>query len=284
MLAEKKNGQEWRGFMLHQKIDIFPAGKSLDSPAGLYTYLLDSVTDRSFLRPAVIICPGGGYCFTSDREAEPIALQMTAKGFHTFVLRYRVAPHEYPAALLDLAESVKYIREHAKEWSLDANKIFVAGFSAGGHLACSLSVFWGKKWLAAQLNTENKLIRPNGCLLAYPVITSGSFAHRDSFQNLLGSQYEERIEEVSLEKQVNAQMPPVFLWHTFTDPLVSVENSLLLVDALRKYQIPTEFHMYPVGGHGLALATEETMLADGQCFQPECAGWIQLAADWIKRQ
>lgn len=270
--------------MLHQCIDIFPAGEQNDTPAKLYTYVISDVTNQKRLRPAVIICPGGGYCFTSDREAEPVALYMTANGISAFVLRYRVAPAEYPAALLDLCESVRYVREHAKEWSIDPDQIFTVGFSAGGHLACCHALFWTEEWLSRRLKTTKELLRPNGCILCYPVITSGEFAHKDSFVNLLGSRDEELVDELSLENKVNDQTPPIFLWHTYTDSFVPVENSLLFLSALRKHSISAEFHMYSIGDHGLSLAREETMNADGGCYQPECAGWIDLAVAWLKRQ
>ncbi len=269
--------------MLYECVDIISDGEENTTPAKLFTYLISDTTDQKRLRPAVIICPGGGYCFTSDREAEPVALQMIANGISAFVLRYHVAPAKYPTALFDLCESIKYIREHAKEWSIDPNKIFTIGFSAGGHLACCHALFWAHDWLSEKLKTTKEMIRPNGCILSYPVITSGEYAHKDSFIQLLGNQYEELKDDLSLEKRVNDQTPPMFLWHTYTDSTVPVENSLLLVMALRKHSIPTEFHMYPVGEHGLTLATKETMLADGTGYQPECAGWIDLAIAWLKR-
>lgn len=271
--------------MIHQCIDISLPEKKLDSAAKLYTYVIEnsSSMEKDKVRPAVILCPGGGYSMTSDREAEPVALQLISYGFHAFVLRYHVAPVQYPIALLELAQSVKEIREHAKEWHVDTEHIIAAGFSAGGHLAASLAVFWTKEWIAEELKTTKEMIQPNGCLLSYPVITSSEYAHRDSFVQLLGSRYNELLEEVSLEKQVNEFVPPVFLWHTYTDDVVPVENSLLFLAALRKYQISAEFHMYPVGGHGLSLATEETRTCFGEGVQLECASWINLAVTWLKQ-
>lgn len=270
--------------MIHQQISIEIPNRGLEEPAKLYSYIIDNTAsiDINRKRPAVIICPGGGYSHTSDREAEPIALRMMAGGYHAFVLRYHVAPTTYPVQLLELAASVKYVREHAKELNIDENHIVISGFSAGGHLAGSLAMFWTKDWLAKELHTTKEMIQPNGCLLCYPVITSGEFAHRDSFVRVLGDRYDELLDKLSLEKQVNVNTPPMFIWHTYTDTSVPVENSLLLVSALRKYNISAEFHMYPVGKHGLSLATEETMNSDGRSIQPECEGWIDLAIRWIK--
>lgn len=270
--------------MKYKEIDITLRNRSLSEPAKLLTYIIDNTMQSSseHLRPAVIICPGGGYGHLSERESEPIALKMIAAGYHAFILRYHVSPVTYPVQLLELAESIRLIRENAMEWHIDTNRIVVAGFSAGGHLAASLGMFWSEDWLSNELNTTKELIQPNGCLLSYPVITSKEFAHRDSFQRLLGEHYNELLSKVSLEDQVNRNTPPIFIWHTYKDQAVPVENSLLLVAALRKFDISVEFHMYPQGPHGISLATEETMMAEGKGVVKECQGWIDLATRWIK--
>lgn len=268
--------------MIYEEIEINIEGYHLDSPAKLQSYRFEDTnqSDENRVRPAVIICPGGGYGHVSEREAKPIAMRYIAAGFHAFVLQYHVAPARYPVALLELAKSVQFIRDNAKEWNIDESKIIVNGFSAGGHLVGCLSCFWSDGQIAAALNTTIDKIKPNGCILSYPVITSGEYAHRGSFENLLGEK-EELLEKVSLEHQVNDKVPPVFIWHTYTDLSVPVENSLLFVSALRKHQISTEFHMFPKGCHGLALANEETKMADGRGVQKECQVWIDMAIRWI---
>lgn len=232
-------------------------------------------------RPLVLLCPGGGYEHTSDREAESIALQFLAMGCHAAVLRYSPAPAVYPVQLREVAYSMKFIRAHAEEWHIIRDKIVVQGCSAGGHLATSLGVFWREEWLGKTVDASPEEIKPNGLILCYPVITSGEFAHRGSFDNLTGGD-DSLLEKLSLEKQVNAYTPKTFLWHTFTDGAVPVENSLLFVSALRKYNIPTEFHLYPEGQHGLALANELTAGEDGGHVQEECTSWIELAHVWMK--
>lgn len=268
--------------MIHEVVSIQVEGSSPDTK--LYTYILDNSKDinPNLVRPLILICPGGGYAFTSDREAELLALQFVAKGFHAAVLRYSVAPAVYPTALLELAKSVVYLREHAKEYHIDPDKIVVEGASAGGHLAASYSCFWTKDFISETLKVDKSMFKPNGMMLLYPVITSGEFAHRGSFVNLLGSRYDELVEVMSLENCVNENTPKAFIWHTFTDGAVPVENSLYLVSSLRKNNIPTEFHMYPVGGHGLSLANELTMDSNGGAIQEECQSWIDLALTWMK--
>lgn len=249
----------------------------------LTTYLIDSSV--GFLindRPMIIICPGGGYNHVSDREGEILALQFAAMGFHSSVLRYSVSPAVYPAQLLELAKAVMYIRKNAKQWHIIEDKIFIQGSSAGGHLAASFGCFWNKDLLKEAAGGDSELLRPNGLILSYPVITSGEYAHRDSFIKLLGERYEELLDEMSLEKQVSKDTPKTFLWHTFEDGAVPVENSLLFISALRKNGVPFECHIYPKGHHGLALGNELTSGPEGKEIQPEVSTWIAMAETFIK--
>lgn len=274
--------------MTHKVFPLQVEGSRPD--ARLITYIQDysdSLAMRE--RPLVLLCPGGGYAYTSDREAESMALQFLAMGYHAAVLRYSCAPSRFPTALLEAAAAVKLIREHAAQWHVDTDKLVIQGCSAGGHLAACFAMFWDRDWLRERSgigaqDPGHSLLRPNALLLCYPVITSGEFAHRGSFENLLGDLpgQDELLEKVSLEKQVNGKVPPTFVWHTYEDQSVPVENSLLLVGALRRAGISTEFHMYPRGGHGLALASSLTQTSDGGCVQPECAGWVSLAHTWLE--
>lgn len=238
-------------------------------------------------RPLILICPGGAYAYTSPREGEALAFQFLSMGYHAAVLNYSCAPAVYPTALTELAYSIKLIREHAREWHVNPGQIIVLGCSAGGHLAASMGVFWEESFLAEALGiTDRELLRPDGLILCYPVITSGEFAHKGSIQNLLGIGEEEReagenplIAKVSLENQVSSKTPPTFIWATFTDGSVPVENSLMFVGALRRAGVPAEFHMYPCGGHGLSLATR---LTGSRAVQEEVSSWITLAHTWIE--
>ncbi|MCI9277212.1 alpha/beta hydrolase [bacterium D16-50] len=236
-------------------------------------------------RPLVLVCPGGAYAYTSEREADPLAAQFLAMGYHAAVLRYSCAPAVYPTALTELAYSLALIRRNGEDWYVNPEQIIVLGCSAGGHLAASMGVFWKEEFLAGALGIrkeEQKLIRPDGMILCYPVITSGEFAHRGSFQNLLGARQEELSAKMSLENQVDKDTPPAFIWHTYEDGAVPVENSLLFVTALRRAGVPAEFHMYPKGSHGLALANRLTQNQDGNAAQPECTSWVGLAHTWIE--
>lgn len=255
----------------------------------------DSVEIDIADRPLVLVCPGGAYAFTSDREADPLALQFLAMGCHAAVLRYSCAPAVFPTALSELAYSVAVIREHAKEWHVNPSRIILLGCSAGGHLAASLGVFWNREFLAKALGrepSESGRWKPDGMILCYPVITSGEFAHRGSFENLIGEREKEisemlsapAREGLSLERQVSSHTPPAFLWHTYTDDAVPVENSLLFVSAMRRAEVSAELHIYPLGCHGLSLANRLTRNQDGYGVQEECASWISLVRTWIEHQ
>lgn len=253
--------------------------------ARLCVYLWEESPElKQVKRPLLFMCPGGGYVFTSDREADPIAMRFLSKGYHAAILRYSVSPAEYPAALLEVAASMKLIWENRKEWHIDTERIVIQGCSAGGHLAASYGVSWHEDWLAKKAGMETKLIRPAGMILCYPVITSGEFAHRGSFEALLKNQYtEEMLKRTSIEKQITADTPETFLWHTYTDDCVPVENSLLFIQGMRKYDIPVEFHMYPLGGHGLATCDHVGVDRSGYGEQKECQSWIPLAETWLER-
>lgn len=274
--------------MINEVININTGSESRsDYQPTLTTYIIDKVPLNGAnvkKRPAIIICPGGGYAYTSDREAEPVAIQMAARGFHSFVLRYSCTPAVFPTALLELAKAVWIVRTNADRWNIDENKIIVCGFSAGGHLAASLATFWSKEFVWKTLGADKEMLRPDGAILCYPVITSGEFAHRGSFDNALAEDKDNavKLELLSLEKQANSLMPPVFIWHTWEDNAVPVENSLILAEALRKAGISTELHIYPHGCHGLSLANEETCDGRADLVVPVCQGWIDSAAAWVK--
>lgn len=235
-------------------------------------------------RPLVIVCGGGGYWNISDREKEPIVMQFLTMGCNACLLEYSVAPNVFPTSLRELAAAVALARTNAGEWGIDPEKIITCGFSAGGHLAASLGVFWDKEFVYAPLNLTPEDIKPNGQILGYPVITGGEKAHPGSMKKLLAEKAEDREmrELVSLEKQVSSKTPKTFLWHTVPDDTVPVENSLLFAQALIGAGVSCELHLYPVGGHGLSLCQEETSGTQDCTLEPYCASWVGLARAWME--
>ena len=273
--------------MIYEKLRIKDISRKLkNSEAIISAYIPENSEEINInkKRETIIICPGGGYEFTSDREAEPIALKFVAQGFNAVVIRYSIAPVRYPTALLELAETVRYVREKEKEWNVDTEKVIVCGFSAGGHLAGSLGVLWNNEIIEKYLDIKNEEFKPNAMILCYPVISSGEFAHKGSFDSLLGEKEAEiSRENLSLEKLVSIETPKTFLWHTFDDGTVPVQNSLLFSNALASNKVQFELHIYPSGVHGLGLCEEITaMNGRSEHINSHIASWFNLACQWIK--
>lgn len=272
--------------MIHECIKLESLFEGLKgSEATLTTYVLDNSPEiePNRKRTSVVICPGGGYGFVSDREGEPIALKFMAAGYNAFVLRYSIAPKRYPQQLLELAAAVAHIREMADAWHVDSDAIAVCGFSAGAHLAGSLGNFWTDSMIAETLGVVPDAYKPNKQILAYPVISGGEFAHKGSFDNLLGPDASEALRsQFSLEKCVGPHTPPTFLWHTVEDQGVPVENSLLMASALRQQGIFFELHIYPHGGHGLSTCEAMTAAPDAHyLIQPHVGTWLGLVMEWL---
>lgn len=256
--------------MRHEVIRLPETGVELE------IYLADNrAVEPERRRALALIFPGGAYAWRSDREAEPVALRMLSLGIQAAVVRYSVAPVRYPKALEEAAEAMAYARAHAEEWFCDPHRIAVMGFSAGGHAAAHIGLKWHQ-------TAQGKACRPDAMILCYPVITSGEYAHRESIENLLGDDYENLKEEVSLEKFVREDTPPVFLWHTREDGSVPVENSLLLAEALCRQGIAFELHVWHRGGHGLSLSSDQVYPAGDGNIRPECREWIEMAARWLQ--
>lgn len=245
------------------------------------TALLEVYSCKTSPKGAVVICPGGGYSFLSPREAAPVADCFTAAGYHAFVLYYEVEKEVLgDLPLHQLGKAVEYVRTHAAEYDLEEKKIFVCGFSAGGHLAASLGIHWNHAERFED-GCDLRLHKPDGMILAYPVITAGEKAHRGSMERLAGMDRKAQ-EYFSLEKYVDEDTVPTYLWGTASDETVPVENSLLLLNELVKYQIPVEYHLFPFGVHGLSTATKEVEEPEkGRVEDVHVARWVPLCIHWL---
>jgi acetyl esterase/lipase len=252
----------------------------------LLAYLLDGTPEMpdNAVRPAVIICPGGGYSFKSAREAEPVAMRFLAAGIHAFVLQYSVAPSRFPSAALELAAAVRLVRRNAAAYGVCPDQIYTMGFSAGGHLCATLGTLWDEPFFADALGGEGgKDWRPDGMILCYAVLTMGAFTHEGSRDCLLGPDAApEAIAALSLETRVSAKTPPAFLWHTVEDGAVPVENTMMYAAALRRNGVPFEMHLYENGGHGLSLCGP-TSARGPEHLYPDNENWMPMAIRWVQR-
>ncbi|KIL39177.1 esterase [Gordoniibacillus kamchatkensis] len=227
-------------------------------------------------KAAVIVCPGGGYGRRAPHEGAPIAEWLNTLGISAAVLRYRVAPYRQPAPQLDALRAVRYVRHRAAAWGVDPERIGILGFSAGGHLASSVSYLADDGDPAAADPVERMSSRVQASILCYPVISmSSEFTHTGSRDNLLGDSPEAGVgERYSGEKMVHERTPPTFMWHTADDAVVPVENVLELATALRRHGIPHELHVFESGRHGLGLAEDHE----------EARAWTLLCAAWLHKR
>ncbi|MDR2201773.1 MAG: alpha/beta hydrolase [Clostridiales bacterium] len=232
-------------------------------------------------RDAVLICPGGGYHMVSRREAEPIALAFASRDVAAFVLRYSVRESSdavFPVQLLQAAAAADYIKRNAAALRVNPNRVSVCGFSAGAHLAASLGVLYKSKHVKEAFGEFD--LRPSKMILGYPVLISDKqIYHGGSFMNVSGGDAAV-TEYLSLDKHIDKDTPPSFLFHTSDDTVVDVRNSLLFAAALRKNGVPFELHVYPRGPHGISLATS---LTSGSCAEDaRIANWICDAAAFLR--
>ena len=230
--------------------------------------------DRS-VGSAVIVCPGGGYVNLSmDKEGDQIARWLNSIGVTAFVLKYRLGPrYHHPVELGDAQRAIRTVRYKAAEYRVQPDRIGIMGFSAGGHLASSAGTHFdaGKPDAADPIDRMSS--RPDFLILCYPVISFTNFVHQGSRRALLGDNPDPKlVENLSGELQVTAQTPPTFLFHTTTDTVVPVENSVHFYLALRKAGVPAEMHIYERGPHGVGLAPTDEALSS----------WPARLADWLR--
>ena len=259
-----------------ERIFLYEKNQKEEAPA-LFAHL--AANNKS--GAAVMIIPGGGYSMIAmDHEGEQVAKWFNDRGVHAFILRYSLGKFDgtgakHPDMINDAKRGFRIIRSYANQWKINKDAIGVMGFSAGGHLAATLSTHFDAGNKSAKDTVEQVSCLPNFCILAYPVITmEDAFTHWGSRRFLLGpTPTREDIKDLSNEQQVSAITPPTFLFHTSDDKAVPVENSIAYYLALRKFGIPAEMHIFEHGKHGVGLALEVQTLKQ----------WSQLLDDWLRR-
>ncbi len=249
-----------------------------DKDIRLDVYLAESSAPKK----ALLVLPGGAYSGLSDiREGSCIAEAFLPYGFQVFVLHYSVGrKRPFPAQLIEATKAIVHIKDHATQYGIDPEQLFVVGFSAGGHLAACCGTLWKHPAMAKELNIPYGYNKPRGMMLIYPVIRG----HIPSLCNLLckDDPTEEELRSVQLDTHVDEDTVPAFLMHTFNDPLVPVEDTLSMALAMRKAKRPCEVHIYPNGPHGVALANEKTANGNPYMIDEAIAKWVEHAVHWAE--
>jgi len=250
--------------------------------------------------PVMIVLPGGGYIWTSDREAEPIASEFYTKNYHAVVLKYSTEgkrayekdslPKDpssvFPQPLTELVRVIARLKDNEATWYIDIDNINLLGFSAGGNLAAQLGVYWNEEWLENLVNIPKEMYKPRNIAVAYPVLDfigandkQLEIVHHAS----LGTKKptENKMKEISPVYHVDKDTIPMFLWHTTEDPIVSPMNSLKMALELDKAKVPYELHVYQKGIHGLSLGDERTSRKETQ-INEHAQSWLPLLLSWLE--
>lgn len=260
--------------------DYFKISKPENGAGYLTAYILDDHDghERRF-RPAMVVIPGGGYAWRSDREREPIALKFLERGFNAFTLAYSTHPVSYPYQLIEGAMAIAYIRENYIDLGVDRDHVGAIGFSAGGHLCAMLATLTDDQVIKDALKDKAGLCTPNAVVLSYPVICADEkIAHLGSIEKISGGNNELKA-KLSLETRVTKSSVPAFIWATANDGSVPSENSLEMAFAYKRAGVPFELHVFEDGQHGLACCDEETFFVNNEAKE-----WIKLCMNWLKKR
>lgn len=241
--------------------------------------MTEMVLEREY-RPCLVVCPGGGYEFVSTREAEPVAVHFLSEGYCVFTVKYSEKPYHFPQQLRELAGVMELIYSHAEEWKCDTNDIAIMGFSAGGHLSAQYANRYDCPEVR-EVFPESKPVQKN--VLCYPVITDEeAYTHGLTIRNYVGYEPTKKNEKgCSCECLVTEKTPPTFLWHTRTDGLVPVQNSLIYARELSEKGVDFELHIYPHGEHGLSTV-DELCCAGLDEKTKVCHQWLTDCKRWLK--
>ncbi len=263
----------------HAEVELFPLHNSKEYNVGMK-------------RPLVLICPGGGFIFKSDREAQPIAVKFNSLGMHAAVLFYTAEDHcpDIPnTAAAEVGQALKQLEQAADEYLFDLNNVYLCGFSAGGYIAAN--------YIRHQASYEPLSMTIRGLILGYAATAlnpqtpemkqfgPASLIHQSHNMRFFGHEEvsEAMTEEADLSKHICENHPPVFIWTTYEDQLVDCRNSIRYALACTAHQIPVEFHMYQQGEHGLALCDCTTARKPSH-FNSHVKSWLTLLENWLNQQ
>lgn len=287
----------------------------LNGNARLTAYIPDAAVGYQIFRrrPGIVLAPGGAYLMHATREKEGVAIEFLSKGYNVFLLEYSVGfssrevkesgvtsmdtKNRFPLPLLQLFKAIHIIKQKAEAWNTDADRLFLLGFSAGGHLCGSAGVFWNKReyWEQLSFTPTKEELKTTGMILCYPMLNASpkrtlDINRQGSMDATLLKEFlyqtqtptQEQMDALNLTKHISKDTIPTFIWHSIDDPVVDAADSSRFILALQEMGIDCEYHLFDYGGHGLALANEVYARNDSE-NQPEIAEWTSLADKWMKR-
>ncbi len=243
-------------------------------------------------RDAMLVLPGGGYVRCSEREAEPVVKKYLAAGLNVFLLYYSCGKDAAGfKPLIEASMAMKHIRDNAKEYNVNPDRVFAVGLSAGGHLAASLGTFFDDPYIKGKAGINGEENRPTGVIASYPVISGVEGAVKSCFYNILGTDKpsEEEMKRWSVELHVKENASPAFIWATANDQVVPVINSIRYAEALSRAGVPFELHIFKSGPHGISTADFEPASLDPSwgldktLYQNErVAKWVGISIEWLR--
>lgn len=265
--------------MIYRKVQLMP-----DKPQ-VYLEVYAADKTRNFVRDAILVIPGGGYVnVCSDREGEPVALAFIPYGFNAFVLHYSIREEaKFPELLIEASLAMKYIKDNADEFGINKDRVFVTGFSAGGHLCTALGTMWHREDVYKAIGVEYGYNKPAGIIPVYAVVSSDpEIRENGTINTVSGGADEEQKKRYSLDLFVDERTVPAFIVHTAADTLVSARNSIRLADAYAALKIPYELHIFADAPHGMTICNAITSAGRPEFDNPHNAKWVELAAEWTK--
>ena len=277
--------------MIYEKINYTEDGR-----VNLQTYIPDLCRDGMPLRPAMITCPGGGWEFHGAAEGEAVALTFVKEGYAGFVLNYSLGEYSaFPNPLVEISWAIRTVREHAEEWHIDPNRIYVSGFSAGATVAALSATQWNDPRVCEVLGGDASMYRPDAAVLCYGVFDISTVFNGFDLSSVpreeaieqgmklgftLGQVIANLTPEVNVVNYVSKDSSPMFIFQSKTDEFVSVKNAEMLAAKMEEFGRPYELHIFESGRHGMSVNNRLTDPVEE--IDPNWSQWVDKCLKWLE--